>query len=173
VRPEVLLIDSTIVRAHQHSTCWRGSLARRAIGRSRGGLSTKLHVMVTPRWHLRALAITAGQRADIRSAPRLLRQVRGPVAAVVGDRAYDGDTFVTAIRARGARPVVPSRRGRLHPRAWSRKLYEARHGVENDFARLKHFRRLASRFEKRVPCLRGFFLVAQAVMEVGGRVEAG
>ena len=62
---EVLLLDSTILRAHQHSTCWRGTLARRAIGRSRGGLGTKLHVVITPRWHLRGHAVTAGQRADI------------------------------------------------------------------------------------------------------------
>jgi len=89
--PEVLLLDSTILRAHQHSACWRGSYAARAMGRSRGGLSTKFHVAVTSGWQLRAHAITAGHRADIRAAPALLRQVSGPVAAVIADRAYDAD----------------------------------------------------------------------------------
>jgi transposase len=171
-KPEVLLLDSTILRAHQHSTCWRGTLARRAIGRSRGGISTKLHVVITPSWDLRGHAITAGQRADINSAPRLLRPARGPVAAVVADRAYDADAFVGDIRRRGAGAVIPPRRGRRAPRRWSRKHYEVRHEVENYFARLKHFRRLASRFEKRVPCFRGFFLAAHAVIEAGAKVGA-
>jgi transposase len=170
--PEVLLLDSTILRAHQHSACWRGSYAARAMGRSRGGLSTKFHVAVTSGWQLRAHAITAGHRADIRAAPAWLRQVSGPVAAVIADRAYDADAFIEQVRARGGLPVVPPRRGRRLPRRWSRRLYGRRHRVENDFARLKHFRRLSSRFEKRVPCLRGFFFAAQAAIEVGAKVGA-
>src|SRR6478609_6886272 len=102
--PEVLLLDSTILRAHQHSACWRGSYAARAMGRSRGGLSTKVHVAVTSGWQLRAHAITAGHRADIRAAPALLRQVSGPVAAVIADRAYDADAFIEQVRARGGLP---------------------------------------------------------------------
>ena len=48
------MIDSTVLRAHQHACCWRGSKKSRAIGRSRGGLATKMHVIVTPEWHLAA-----------------------------------------------------------------------------------------------------------------------
>ena len=165
--PQIVLIDSTILRAHQHSTSWRGRYGVRAIGRSRGGLSTKIHVAVTPSWALCVHAITAGHRADIRSAPRLLRQVRGPIAAVVGDRAYDSDAFVARVRERGAVAAIPSRRRRRRPRAWSQSLYGGRHRVENYFARLKHFRRLSSRFEKRVVCLRGFLFVANVVVRVG------
>jgi transposase len=165
--PEILLIDSTILRAHQHSTSWRGEYGVRAIGRSRGGLSTKIHVAVTPSWALCAHAITAGQRADIRSAPGLLRQVRGPIAAVVGDRAYDSDAFIARVHERGAIAAIPSRRRRRRPRAWSRQLYGGRHRVETYFARLKPFRRLSSRFEKRVVCLRGFLFAANIVVRTG------
>src|SRR4051812_2377660 len=66
--PPTLLLDSTIVRTHQHATCWRGTYATRAIGRSRGGLTTKLHVAVTPAWQLCAHAITPGQASDIAAA---------------------------------------------------------------------------------------------------------
>jgi transposase len=128
-------------------------------------LSTKIHVAVTPGWHLRAHAITAGQQADIRSAFALLRQVRGPIAAVVGDRAYDSDALRDRVRDRHALPVIPPRRHRVHPPRWSRSRYKARHWVENYFARLKHLRRLASRFDKTVVSLRGFFLAANIVLQ--------
>lgn len=170
---EVLLLDSTILRAHQHSTCWRGTHAARAIGRSRGGLSTKLHVIVTPEWPLRAHAIPAGQQADIRSAGALLSRVAASPLAVVADRAYDADAFIEQIRTRKDQAVIPPRRGRIRCRRWSRRRYGMRHGVENYFGRLKHFRRLATRFEKRVPCLRGFLMVAQVAIETGARFEAG
>jgi transposase len=162
---ETLLIDSTILRAHQHSTCWRGRYGTRAIGRSRGGLSTKIHVAVTPGWRLRAHAITAGQQADIRSAFKLLRQVREPVGEVVGDRAYDSDALRCRIREQHALAVIPPRRHRVHPPRWSPLRYRARHGVENYFARLKHLRRLASRFDKTVGSLRGFFFAANIVLQ--------
>src|SRR6478672_7045550 len=59
--------------------------------------------------------------------PALLRQVSGPVAAVIADRTYDADAFIERVRARGGLPVVPPRRGRRLPRRWSRRLYGRRH----------------------------------------------
>lgn len=164
---EALLLDSTVIRAHQHSTNGCGQRSLRAIGRSRGGLSTKLHVIVTPAWRVRAHAFTAGQTADVKAAVRLLRQLPCGFDSLIADRAYDSDAFVDKVRRRGIAEVIPARRGRLHPRSWSREGYRIRHGVENYFARLKHFRRIATRFDRRVPLLRGFFLLANIAILVG------
>ena len=71
-RDPVALMDSTVVRAHQHSAGAQNGRTG-AIGRSRGGLTTKLHVAVTPQWHLLNWRITAGQAADVASAAPLLQ----------------------------------------------------------------------------------------------------
>jgi transposase len=165
-RGRTFLLDSTVIRAHQHACCWRGSERTRHIGRSRGGVSTKLHVIVTPDWHLLAHRIGRGEGADITQAPQLARVLKQG-STLLADRAYDSDRFIAQLAARHVAAEIPPRKNRLRPRAWSRTAYATRHHIENYFARLKHFRRLATRFEKRVPMFRGFFLAANVAIEAG------
>lgn len=89
-RAVLLLIDSTIVKAHPHAA---GALRRtggqtgEALGRSRGGLTTKLHALVTERGRLVRYVLTGGERNDITQAHSLVASREG--TSVVGDRAYD------------------------------------------------------------------------------------
>ena len=90
--------------------------------------------------------LSAGQIADIDCAAALIKDLPGQ--AVVADKGYDADHFVAKIEASGAEAVIPPRSNRLTPRNFDRHLYRARNLVERFFARLKHFRRIATRYDK-------------------------
>lgn len=81
-------------------------------------------------------------------------------AAVIGDKGYDADAFVEQIQALGAEAVIPPRSHRRTPRPWDRHRYRARHLIENLFARLKQFRRLATRYDKLAVHFAAFVTIA-------------
>ena len=68
--------------------------------------------------------------------------------ALIADRAHDSDELRAELRARGVTAVIPPRSNRVEPIAYGTEMYKRRHLVENFFCKLKHFRRLAMRFEK-------------------------
>lgn len=90
--------------------------------------------------------LSAGQIADIEQAAALIKDQ--PAGFIVADKGYDSDAFVTAITAQGSQAVIPPRSNRLNPRSFDRHLYKDRNLVERFFARLKHFRRIATRYDK-------------------------
>ena len=112
-----------------------------AIGRSRGGLSTKIHATVEALGNLLRLRLTAGQVADITGAAALIEGIEAQ--SVIADKGYDGNAFVDTIEAQGAQAVIPPRSNR-----YDRHLYKDRNLVERFFCRLKQFRRIATRYEK-------------------------
>jgi transposase len=123
-----LLLDSTIVRAHQHAVGAPKKEGAQAIGRSRGGLSTKIHMasdaLGNPvRWQL-----TGSEVHDITQAPALIEGL--DVEQVIADKGYDSDAFIAVIQAAGAQPVIPSRKNRRAPRAYDRDAYRERHLIE-------------------------------------------
>ena len=90
--------------------------------------------------------LSAGQIADIDCAPKLIERLT--VRSVIADKGYDADHFIAKIEAAGALPVIPPRSNRLTPRHVDRHLYRDRNLIERFFARLKHFRRVATRYDK-------------------------
>jgi transposase len=82
--------------------------------------------------------------------------------AVVADKGYDADHFVTSIAATGAEAVIPPRSNRLALRDFDRHLYRARNLIERFFARLKHFRRIATRYDKLAKSFLSFIHLACA-----------
>ncbi|WP_156480254.1 IS5 family transposase [Acetobacter tropicalis] len=152
---DYMMIDSTIVRAHQHSAGARKKGgADQAIGRSRGGLTSKIHAIVDAAGKAVALSLTPGQRADITEAALLLDEV--DPAAFIADKAYDADPLIEKIEERQITPVIPSRKNRRDPRKISFQLYKNRNIIERFFARLKQFRGIATRYDK----LKSTFLAA-------------
>nr|WP_230947496.1 IS5 family transposase [Burkholderia territorii] len=117
-----------------------------ALGRSRGGLTTKLHLAIDNAGRPLRLIATAGQVADITCANELVEHLR--TAAVIADKGYDSDAFAATIRAAGAKVVIPPRSNRTTKRQYSRVLYRTRNIVERFFNRIKHFRRVATRYDK-------------------------
>jgi transposase len=118
-----------------------------AIGRSRGGLTTKIHACVDALGNPIRLILTAGQKADVTQGTALLEGI--PANAVIADKGYDSDALVAAIEGSGAEAIIlPPRSNRNTPRKVDWHRYKARNLVERFFNRLKQFRRLATRYDK-------------------------
>ena len=93
-----------------------------------------------------ALAITPGQTHDLVAAPDLL--ARADPQAVIADKAFDADTFIDPLVSAGVEPVIPPKSNRKNSRACDYVLYKERNLVERFFNKLKHFRGIATRYDK-------------------------
>ena len=93
------------------------------------------------------IILTAGQSSDMTAVPELLAGLPVPTT-VVADRGYDSNAVLDLIRASGAEPAIPSTSQRTVRRSVDMAIYRQRNQVERFFCRLKHFRRVATRFDK-------------------------
>ncbi|MFE0726410.1 IS5 family transposase [Streptomyces rochei] len=169
-------IDSTIVRPHQHAaaTGRKGGSSGdepddHALGRSRGGLTTKVHLACDGKGRPLALLVTPGQRHDSVCARILLERIRVPRSGfgrprcrpdqVIADKAYSSRGFRAYLRRRSIAHTIPEkadqRRHRLRrgsrggrPPGFDRETYRRRNLVERCFNRLKGFRGIATRYDK-------------------------
>jgi transposase len=117
------------------------------MGRSRGGLTTKIHALVDANGLPITVKLSEGQAHDGRSASDML----GSIAAgqiLLADRAYDSDGLRRSLAERGAFANIKPLRNRTNLPPFSPFLYRYRNLVERFFNKLKHFRAIATRFEK-------------------------
>lgn len=144
---EWAFIDGSYAKAHQHST---GAVSGQdeAIGKSRAGNTSKIHLAVDAHGLPIEFEITGGQINDCTQAAALIAKL--PTAQViVADKGYDSEAIREQIGEQGAKAVIPRKRTSVKGNAdLDRGLYRNRHLVENAFARLKHYRAVASRFDK-------------------------
>jgi len=106
--------------------------------------------------------VTAGQAGDVTQAPALLEgQSAG---AVLADKAYDSNALRAAIAAMGAAAVIPSNRTRKSVIPHDAVAYKHRNRIERCFNRLKHFRRFATRYDRRTLHFAGFVHLAAAMI---------
>ncbi|MFE6595443.1 IS5 family transposase [Streptomyces sp. NPDC057780] len=183
-------VDSTINRAHQHATntarpekdtsavtYWsksettvtREEPAGHAIGRSRGGLTTKIHHAVDGKGRPLAVVVTPGQVHDAQALPLLLGDIRVPRLgpgrprtapdALIADKAYSSRQVRADLAVRGIRTVIPERADQQanrkrkgssggRPRILDTETYKRRNVVERSFSLLKQWRGLATRYDK-------------------------
>ncbi len=116
------------------------------MGKSRGGLSTKIHAAVDALGNPVRMLLTPGQASEYGQAEALIEGFS--FEAVLADKGYDSDAFVEVIQRRGAEAIIPLKKNRLNPRRLDRHLYKARNLVERFFQKLKQFRRKATRYER-------------------------
>jgi transposase len=156
-------VDGTVVRAHQHAAGAFGGQADQALGRSRGGFSTKIHVRAESGGKPMALVLSGGERHESLYVEPLL--AAGPVrracqgrprarpGQLVGDKGYSCPPVRRVLARRGIRAVLPRRRdqrpGDRRHRPFDRAAYRERNRVERLINRLKQCRRVATRYEKR------------------------
>ncbi|MGW3044168.1 IS5 family transposase [Kitasatospora sp. NPDC001159] len=192
-------IDSTVARAHQHAAGARkkgnapedesedpAAVARReALGRSRGGLTTKVHLAVDGRGLPLSVVLSTGNTADCTMLPAVLDAIRVPRAGsgrprtrpdrVVADRAYSSRKIRHLLHQRKIRTTIPERRDQIANRArrgaqggrppvFDAQAYRGRNVVERCFARLKQFRAVATRFDKLAARYRAGVLIASLVL---------
>jgi transposase len=106
--------------------------------------------------------LTAGQVHDITQAEQLLHGV--PAKKVVADKAYDAQALRLAIDAAGAKAVIPPRANRREPACWSKKVYCHRNLIERFFCRIKHYRRIATRYDKLAERFASFVCLVAAIV---------
>jgi transposase len=117
------------------------------MGRSRGGLTTKIHALVDSNGLPVVLKLTEGQAHDGRSAADMLGGVeQGQI--LLADRAYDSDALRQSLKERGAWANIKPMSRRANIPSFSPFLYRYRNLVERFFNKLKHFRAIATRYEK-------------------------
>jgi transposase len=155
---ELRYLDCSPIKLHQDGTNPCGGQARQAIGRTKGGINTKLAAIVEGRGRAIALGLAAGQRHDLYAVDPLLPCLRGHRA--VGDKGFDADTFRARLCRQGTRVCIPPKRSRRSPVAFHRGYYRHRHKVENFFCRIKRHRRVSTRYEKLAITFLGFVQLA-------------
>src|SRR3954449_4381446 len=143
---EYVIVDGTIVRVHQHGTGAKGGTKTQAIGRSRGGLTTKIVALVDALGTLVRFVLLPGQRHDSLGVRPLIEDVA--FGALLGDKAFDIDWLRTELDERGAAAVIPPKVNRKAAISFDRDMYRWRHLIENTFAKLKEFRAVATRYDK-------------------------
>jgi transposase len=108
------------------------------------------------------LTLTPGQAADVTQAEALLAGAEPEV--VIADKGYDSDAVVAAIEAKGAEAVIPPKKNRTVPRPYDRDRYQDRNLAERFWARVKQYRRVATRYEKTARNFLAFVHVASIMI---------
>ena len=142
----VQMIDTSIVRVHQHGACITRN-QRQSMGRSRGGLTSKIHVLVDGNGLPIRLALTPIEVHDNRLAGKLLSCLQSG-SMLLADRGYDADWIRELAIKKGAWANIPPKSNRNDPICFSPYLYRARNRVERFFNRIKQCRRIATRYDK-------------------------
>lgn len=136
-----IMIDGTYVHAHKHSAGARHTSGiNQALGRSRGGFTSKIHAVVDALGNLLAFTVTAGQYSEYPQASNLLIQYHN--TTILADKGYDSRSLIDALHQQGCEAVIPSRRTNHHPRTIDRHLYKERHLIETFFNKIKEYRKL-------------------------------
>jgi transposase len=124
-----------------------GDQRGRLIGRTKGGMNTKLHAVTDADGRPIRLFMTAGQVSDYTGAAALLGSL--PKAEwLLADRGYDADWFRDALKDKGIRPCIPGRKSRGNPIKHDKRRYKRRNRIEIMFGRLKDWRRVATRYDR-------------------------
>ncbi len=161
----LLLLDSTTCKAHRAASGAVGSsTTAEALGRSRGGLCSKLHASTDGAGRILRLIASPGQHSDLRYATALASGIPACDAAL--DRGYVSAPLRTAFAAAGCTVHTPPKRGMVDPPTWDLLLYARRHHVENLFSWLKDFARIALRRDKTRRSWMGFAHLAATMINL-------
>ncbi|MCK5362306.1 MAG: IS5 family transposase [Gammaproteobacteria bacterium] len=145
--PAEVLIDSSAVKAHRCAAGRKRGERCQAIGRSRGGRTTKIHALTDRDCRPLAFLLTGGNVADCTAADALLEQM--PATSILhGDKGYDSNAVRRKIEDMGAAPNIPPKANRRWKNCFSPFLYRDRNAIERMFGRIKDFRRIATRYDK-------------------------
>lgn len=167
-------VDGTVVRAHQCAAGARGGQEGEALGRSRGGFGTKIHVRAEGKGKPMAFVLSGGERHESKFLQALLEQ--GAVVRagrgrprirpdrVVGDKGYSYTTVRTYLHRRGIRITIPRRKDQGPNLCFDRIVYKERNKVERLVGRLKHFRRIATRYDKRALSYQSWLTIAAILL---------
>ncbi|MGZ2453183.1 transposase [Rhizobium ruizarguesonis] len=138
--------------SHGSQPAKKGDVPRR-IGRTKGGLNSKLHAVCDGQGRPLIMLLSEGKMSDYRGAALMLK-VLPKAKALLADKEYDADWFRDALADRKITACIPSRANRKVPILHDPVLYKKRHKIENIFGKLKDWRRIHTRYDR---CAHTFF----------------
>jgi transposase len=157
---EYLMIDSTAMRVHAHGSGPAGGQSAQAMGRSRASLSTKIHMACDALGYPLGFILTGANVSDFDQCIPLLRaHLRNNTHAIM-DKGYDSDAIRAYVNQLGGVAVIAPNSSRSQKPVFDQHLYRDRHRIENLFSRLKHYRRIATRYEKLHRCFAAMVTLA-------------
>lgn len=128
-------------------------------------MSTKIHTTCDALGNPTGFHLTPGHVADLARVEALLPPLLKHVYALLADKAYDAhERVIDPLEQAAVTVVIPPKTNRLQPRPYDKPLYQARHLIENFFAKLKHYRALATRYDKRAVSFLGAISLAASVV---------
>ena len=125
-------------------------------------MSTKIHMLTDASGRPVRFLLTAGQANDAPQFERLLKGVR--TKCVIADKGYDTEKILEKIKELGALGVIPPRSNRKIQREYDRELYKERNLIERAFNKLKRFRRIATRYDRKAIYFKSFLYLAASLM---------
>ena len=147
------MVDSSIIRVHQHGMRSGEKKAEQGIGKTRGGWGTKIHAVVDGMGYPIGLKITEGQISDCTIAIALLSERDSE--HVIADKGYDTNKIREYLRVTQRKAVIPNNANRSMKYEYDVHVYRERYLVENHFLRIKEWRRIATRYEKTLRMFQG------------------
>ncbi|MDL2235969.1 IS5 family transposase [Christensenellaceae bacterium OttesenSCG-928-L17] len=171
IRMEAVCIDSTTVKVHPDGTGALKKPGQQSIGRSRGGLTTKIHMVTASDRSAIVFSLSPGNAHDAPEGRLLLsRMKRGKEQRyLLMDRAYEGQENRKQAVEMGFVPIVPPKKSRKDTWGYDKERYKQRNEIERYFLRLKRFRRIFTRYDKLDTLFAGFILfamIADALLSV-------
>jgi len=163
-QPSHLMIDATHLKAHRTAaSLLKKEPVPRRIGRTKGGLNSKLHAVCDGQGRPIIMLLSEGQMSDYKGAALML-DVLPPAKQLLANKGYDAGWFRKALAERGIMACIPSRSNRKSPIEHDRVLYRQRHKIENMFGRLKDWRRIHTRYDRCAHTFMSTICIAAAVI---------
>ena len=161
---EWVMVDSSVIRAHQSAAGAKGGQKNQSLGRSKGGFSTKIHLAVDSFGNPIRVELTGGEVHDSQRSKSLIKGI--PAENVLADKGYDSNEFRQSIIEMGAQPVIPPRSNRKTFIDYDRHLYKERNMIERTFNKLKHYRKIATRYDKKAANFMGYILLGSIMLHL-------
>ncbi len=125
-------------------------------------MSTKIHVAADTLGRPVRIILTGGERNDCTQAVSL---IKGRACRyVIADKGYDTEEILNEIKENGSEPVIPPKRNRINQRSFNRVVYKDRNKIERMFSKLKQFRRVATRYERKSVNFLGMIILASLTL---------
>ena len=160
---EYAMVDATIVKVNRQRSAQKGGRSNQAIGRSKGGMTTKiLRARPTRVGNLVRFVLLPGHRFDTVGVAPLIDGIA--FGGLIADKAFDSNAIIADLNERGAKIVISQHPRRALPMRLDAELYKWRHLIENFFCKLKEFKRIAMRADKTDQSFAAIIHLAAAVI---------
>ena len=140
----------------------KGGIHRRALGRSRGGFTSKVHCLSDERGRPIAFHLTPGEAADCKAYDDLIDLPDKKPKALLADKAYDTDAIRADLKRRGIKAVIPPKSNRKIAIRYNKRLYRERNCIERVFGHLKINRAIATRYDQLAETFLAMLFLASA-----------